>query len=60
LNQFGIFLQNSQKKNIKEKEKRKGKRKKGRGKLFGLEPEPANGPSLPLFRSGMLPPSFSR
>jgi hypothetical protein len=48
LNQFGILLQNSQKKNRKEKEKRKGKRKKGRGKRFGLEPEPAHGPSPSL------------
>jgi hypothetical protein len=29
----------------KRKEKIKGKREKGRGERFGLEPEPAHGPS---------------
>jgi hypothetical protein len=58
LNQFGIFLKNSQQKNRKEKEKRKGKSKKGHGKRFGLEPELAHGPSPPLSRSGTLSLSF--
>jgi hypothetical protein len=48
LNPFGAFLQNSQKKNRKEKEKRKGKREKGRGKRFGLEPETAHDPTNPI------------
>jgi hypothetical protein len=42
LNQFGAFLQNSQKKNRKEKEKRFRKEEKGRGKPLGPAPDSAS------------------
>jgi hypothetical protein len=48
LNQFGIFLQNSQKKNRKEKEKRKGKRKKEKGSRETIWPRNQNQPTAHL------------
>jgi hypothetical protein len=58
LNQFGIFLQNSQKKNRKEKEKRKGKRKKGPREM--IWPRNQNRPTAHLFLSpeAVRSPSF--
>jgi hypothetical protein len=45
LNQFGVFLQNSQIKSEKKKGKEKEKGEEGRWQRFGLEPEMANGPA---------------
>jgi hypothetical protein len=57
LNQFGSFLQISQKKDRKEKEKRKGKEEKAPRTDSGPQPKTAHGPTPSLYRIGIT--SFS-